>query len=73
MGVGIHFPMLEKPLQIQGDNDLPGFREAFECYFPAASVPKKHVVIPGADHVFTSWPIRRKVIRLTLAWFQKYL
>jgi alpha/beta superfamily hydrolase len=60
-------------LQIQGDNDLPGFREGFECYFPAASAPKKHVVIPGADHVFTSWPIRRKVIRLTVDWFQKYL
>lgn len=60
-------------LQIQGDNDIPGFREGFECYFPQASAPKKHTVIPGADHVFTSWPHRRKVIRQTVAWFQKYL
>lgn len=60
-------------LQIQGDNDIPGFREGFETFFPAATAPKKHVVIPGADHVFTAWPIRRKVIRLTVNWFQKYL
>ena len=60
-------------LQIQGDNDLPGFLEGFQTYFPAASAPKKHVVIPGADHVFTSWPVRRKVIKLTVDWFRKYL
>ena len=60
-------------LQIQGDKDLPGFREGFASFFPAAPAPKKHIVIPGADHVFTAWPIRRKVIRLTVNWFQKYL
>jgi len=60
-------------LQIQGDNDLPGFREGFSTYFPQAAAPKKHVVIPGADHVFTTWAHRRKVIRLTVAWFLKYL
>ncbi|MEI6562634.1 MAG: alpha/beta hydrolase [Verrucomicrobiota bacterium] len=60
-------------LQIQGDRDLAGFREGFETYFPAASAPKKHVVLPGADHVFTTWRDRQKVIRHTVKWFQKYL
>lgn len=60
-------------LQIQGDHDLPGFREGFAAYFPQAPAPKKHVVIPGADHVFTHWPHRRKVIRLTVNWFLKNL
>lgn len=60
-------------LQIQGDNDIPGFREGFEKFFPLASKPKKHVVIPGGDHVFTSWPIRKKVIKQTVNWFLKYL
>lgn len=60
-------------LQIQGDNDIPGFREGFSKYFPAASAPKKHIVIPGADHVFTTWRDRQKVIRHSVKWFQKYL
>lgn len=60
-------------LQIQGDNDIPGFREGFEKFFPLASKPKKHVVIPGGDHVFCNWPIRQKVIKLTVNWFLKYL
>ena len=60
-------------LQIQGDKDLAGFVEGFAEYFPAASAPKKHIVIPGADHVFTIWPDRRKVIQLTVKWFKKYL
>jgi len=60
-------------LQIQGDHDIPGFLEGFQQYFPADSAPKKHIVIPGGDHVFTSWPIRRKVIKRTVDWFLKYL
>jgi len=60
-------------LQIQGDNDIPGFREDFQKFFPAASTPKKHVVIPGADHVFTTWRDRQKVIQHTVKWFLKYL
>lgn len=60
-------------LQIQGDNDIPGFREEFARYFPMAKSPKKHLVIPGADHVFTHWPHRRKVISETVKWFGKYL
>lgn len=60
-------------LQIQGDNDIPGFREGFEKFFPNAPKPKKHVVIPGASHVFAEWPLRQKVIKQTAAWFLKYL
>ena len=60
-------------LQIQGDHDIPGFREGFEKFFPLASKPKKHVLIPGASHVFSEWPLRQKVIKLTVNWFLKYL
>ena len=60
-------------LQIQGDHDIPGFLKGFQQYFPAASAPKKHIVIADGDHVFTSWPIRRKVIQRTVDWFLKYL
>lgn len=82
-GLGSDHPKVDVPeaycslripkLQIQGDNDIPGFREGFASFFPSASAPKKHVVIPGADHVFTSWPLRKKVIRQTVNWFLKYL
>jgi uncharacterized protein len=60
-------------LQIQGDHDIEGFRETFSSFFPDAPAPKKHVVIPGGDHVFTTWKNRKKVIALTAAWFKKYL
>ena len=60
-------------LQIQGDKDLPGFVEDFQQYFVSAPAPKKHIVIPGADHTFNSWPERKLVIRHTVKWFQKYL
>lgn len=60
-------------LQIQGDNDLPGFREGFARYFPKAMPPKKHLVIQGGDHVFTRWSDRRKVISSSVKWFEKYL
>lgn len=60
-------------LQIQGDKDMAGFREGFEQYFPLASAPKKHVIISGADHVFTTWRDRKKAIELSIKWFQKYL
>jgi len=60
-------------LQVQGNKDLEGFMEHFKKYFALASAPKKHVVIPGADHVFSTWPERKKAIRLSVNWFQKYL
>lgn len=65
---------LEIPkLQIQGDRDLPGFREEFSFFFPRAKEPKKHIVVPDADHTFTTWAHRRKVVAETLKWFKKYL
>lgn len=60
-------------LQIQGDADLPGFREGFAEYFRVAPPPKRHVVVPGADHVFTQTRHRRRVIRLTVAFFARNL
>jgi alpha/beta superfamily hydrolase len=60
-------------LQIQGDNDLPGFREQFSEYFAQALKPKRHVIIPGADHTFTLWPHRHRAIRETVKWFLRYL
>ena len=65
---------LEIPkIQIQGTNDLPGFVEEFRFYFPRAKGIKKHLVIPNADHTFTTWPHRRRVIAETQKWFRKYL
>jgi len=65
--------LLIPKLQIQGDNDLPGFREEFAFFFPRAKGIKKHIVIPKADHTFTTWPHRKRVLATTLNWFQKYL
>lgn len=60
-------------LQIQGDRDLPGFRKGFEKNMRLATAPKRHVIIPGADHVFSRASHRRKVIRLTTEFFAKHL
>ena len=60
-------------LQIQGDRDLPGFRKGFEKNMRTALPPKRHVVIPGADHVFSKASHRRRVIRLTADFFEKHL
>jgi len=60
-------------LQIQGDRDLPGFVRGFMKNMRLASAPKRHVVLPGADHVFTRASDRRKVIRLTASFFVKHL
>ncbi|HEY8967162.1 MAG TPA: alpha/beta fold hydrolase, partial [Candidatus Methylacidiphilales bacterium] len=48
-------------LQIQGDNDIPGFRERFEAYCPKGDPSVRHLVLPGADHVFTKWEHRVRV------------
>lgn len=65
---------LEIPkLQIQGDADLPGFLEEFSTYFPLAKNPKKHMVIPGADHTFNDWRHRKKAIAETVKWFRQNL
>jgi len=49
-------------LQIQGDNDIPGFRETFSTYCPQNDPLVRHLVIPGADHTFNKWEHRRRVI-----------
>jgi len=60
-------------LQIQGTNDLPKFREIFSGYFPQAPAPKKHLVIPKADHTFNQWPNRQKAIKATVEWFKRHV
>jgi alpha/beta superfamily hydrolase len=60
-------------LQIQGNDDLPGFREQFTAYFSSAPKPKKHLVISGANHTFDYWPHRRRAIRESVKWFGKHL
>jgi len=45
-----------------------------EDYLQAAgSVTKEKVIIPGADHTFTSVEWEREVIERTVEWFRKYL
>ena len=60
-------------LQIQGDHDLPGFRKGLESNLRAAMPPKRHVIIPGADHVISRADHRRRVIRQTLNFFERWL
>jgi pimeloyl-ACP methyl ester carboxylesterase len=60
-------------LQIQGDQDLPGFREKFLEYYPSALEPKEHLVIPGADHSFSRWEHRKRLLSETFNWMEKYL
>jgi hypothetical protein len=60
-------------LQIQGDADLPGFREIFEETFATAPEPKRHLILPGADHVFTRVSDRRQVIGETVGFFGKWM
>lgn len=45
-----------------------------EDFFQAAGSPtKEKVIIPGADHTFTSLAWEREVIERTVKWFRKYL
>jgi alpha/beta superfamily hydrolase len=60
-------------LQIQGDNDIPEFRERFAAYCPKNDPLVRHLVLPGADHVFTQWEHRRKVIAESVRWLKKQL
>jgi alpha/beta superfamily hydrolase len=60
-------------LQIQGDRDIPEFRERFAAYCPKNDPLVRHLVIPGADHVFTAWPDRRQVIAESTRWLKKHL
>lgn len=60
-------------LQLQGDQDLPGFPERFAEIVKAAPGIKKHVILKGGDHVFTMGRQRRAAIAHSLRWMQKYL
>jgi uncharacterized protein len=60
-------------LQIQGDKDIPEFRERFEAYCPKNNSHVRHLVIPGADHVFNDWNHRRQVIAESVRWFKRSL
>lgn len=46
---------------------------AQDYYQAAGAKVKELVIIPGADHVFTSIPWERKVIARTVEWFRKHL
>jgi alpha/beta superfamily hydrolase len=60
-------------LQIQGDRDLPGFRAGFAKNMRGATPPKRHVIMAGADHVFSRASHRRRVIRMTADFFVRWL
>jgi alpha/beta superfamily hydrolase len=60
-------------MQIQGDKDLPDFLERFAAYCPKNDPLVRHLVIPGADHVFTDWTHRRQVIVESVRWLKKHL
>jgi pimeloyl-ACP methyl ester carboxylesterase len=68
------YQLLKMPrLQIQGDNDIPEFLERFSVFCPKGDPRVRHLVIPGGDHVFTRWPIRKRVIAESVRWMRKYL
>jgi len=60
-------------MQIQGDRDLPEFRERFTAFCPKNDPLVRHLVLPGADHVFTTWEHRRRVIAESVRWLKKQL
>ncbi len=60
-------------LQIQGDKDLPEFRERFESYCPKNDPLVRHLVIAGADHVFNHWAHRKQVIAQSVRWLKKQM
>jgi pimeloyl-ACP methyl ester carboxylesterase len=59
--------------QIQGDHDNPGFLEEFSAYCPKNDPLVRHLVLPGADHLFTEWSIRRRVIAESVRWLKRHL
>ena len=60
-------------LQIQGDNDIPGFRERFVAFCPKDDPQVSHIVIPGADHVFSTVAHRKRVVTESVRWLKKQL
>jgi alpha/beta superfamily hydrolase len=67
--VGLDIPRF----QIQGDNDIPEFRERFTAFCPQNDPLVRHLVVPGADHVFTTWEHRRRLIAESVRWLKKQL
>ena len=59
--------------QIQGDHDNPGFLEEFTAYCPKNDPLVRHLVLPGADHVFSEWKFRRQVIAESVRWLKQQL
>jgi hypothetical protein len=59
--------------QIQGDHDNPGFLKRFTSYCPVNDPLVRHLVLPGADHCFTTWEHRRRVIVESVRWLKKHL
>jgi alpha/beta superfamily hydrolase len=60
-------------LQIQGDRDIAEFRERFAAFCPKDDPLVRHLVLPGADHVFNRWPDRRRVITESVRWLKRHL
>jgi alpha/beta superfamily hydrolase len=60
-------------MQIQGDKDLPEFCERFAAFSPKNDPLVRHLIVPGADHVFTTWEHRRLIIAESVRWLKKHL
>lgn len=68
------FKALKIPrMQIQGDKDIPEFCERFAAFVPKNDPLARHLILPGADHVFTTWKDRQRVIAETTRFFKKHL
>jgi alpha/beta superfamily hydrolase len=68
------YVLLDVPrLQIQGDRDIAGFRDRFAAFCPKNDPLVRHLVLPGADHVFSKWEDRRRVIAESVRWLKKHL
>jgi len=60
-------------MQIQGDRDLPEFPERFAAFCPKNDPLVRHLIVPGADHIFSTWEHRRCVIAESVRWLKKHL
>jgi len=68
------YRLLDLPrLQIQGDRDIPEFCERFAAFCPKSDPQVKHLVLPGADHTFSQWKDRRRVIAESARWLRRQL
>jgi len=56
-----------------GKDEAVPFFHAQDFYQAAGSRVKELVVIPGADHVFTSVTWEREVIERSVEWFRRHL